>query len=241
MAGQPDEAQFIVSQISSRIGYLQVMVTRPGEELPHRCEEVVQAQQSGEDPTASWRHQVSARQESYAGQPVPPQVAAAFVMQWYLGVIAVPLAWAAVLSTWVLDGSPDALSYDLAPSDLYPDTIGLRLGKAVRVPEESERLALARNRYQEHAQCFADHYRPTEVRMGSGRRNGLVHDAWTMALEDARAAVHPGPRPTGRSRRRGCCMIYLLPGAHECEICPRGRRAPETLSPRRTPSGHRPD
>lgn len=220
------EFRRIAREITGRIGYVDIVPSGGGtwDQLPHRCADVFTAQRAGQDPTAQWRRRVGENQAAYYGAVAPPQVGAAFVLQWYLGVVAVPLAAAAFLSPWALDGSPEALSYDLSEPDLFPVAIGVRAAGAISVADDVERLALARDRYQEHARAFADSYRPPEVRMGSGQRGGLVHDAWTMAYETAREWVSaPGAAPP-RSRRRGCCMIYALPGAHECAACPRGAR-----------------
>ena len=215
----------IADEITSRVGYVDVVPAGSGAPPPQRCADVLSAQLAGQDPTAAWRRQVGANQAAYYGAAAPPQVGAAFVLQWYLGVVALPLAGAAVLSPWVLDGSAEALSYDLAEPELFPVAIGVRAAGATRVADPEERLTLAHERYLAHAQAFADSYRPPEVRIGSGQRGGLVHDAWTMAHETAREWVGaPGSHPA-RSRRRGCCMIYALPGARECAACPRGARS----------------
>lgn len=230
MAGGAGTAQLstrelgdLADDITHRIGYVDI-IAGTGALLPHRCADVLGAQLRGEDPTAQWRRQVGANQAAFYGAPAPPQVGAAFVLQWYLGVIATPLASAAVLSPWVLDGSAAALSYDLAEPELFPAAIGVTRDGATRVDDPDERLELAHERYLEHARAFADSYRPPEVRVGSGQRNGLVYDAWTMAYETALAWVTPRGATPPRSRRRGCCMIYALPGAQECAACPRGAR-----------------
>lgn len=218
------ELSAIAADITSHVGYVD-LVTGAGAELPNHCAEVLEAQLAGADPTASWRRQVGDNQAAYYGAPAPPQVGAAFVLQWYLGVVALPLAGAALLSPWVLDGAPENLTYDLAEPELFPVAIGIGAGGAVRVADPEERRAAAHERYLAHARAFADCYRPPEVRMGSGQRNGLVHDAWTMAWEMIRERRGGPAALLPRSRRRGCCMIYALPGAHECAACPRGARA----------------
>ena len=220
----PGELSRVADQLTRRVGYLDVLLVGPGRALPQSCADVLSAQLAGLDPTASWRRQVTRNQAAYYGAPAPPQVGAAFVLQWYLGIIALPLAGFAALSEWVLSGASETLSYDLAEPDLFPVAVGVLAAGARRVPDPAARTAAAHERYLAHARAFADSYRPPEVRMGSGQRNGLVHDAWTMAAETARDWVRgPGPaRP--HSRRRGCCMIYALPGATECATCPRGAR-----------------
>ena len=218
------ELRRLAVEITLRLGYVDVHAVTPGTVLPHRCAQIVAAQIAGEDPTASWRAQVGRNQEQYYGAPAPPQVGAAFVLQWYLGVVAQPLASAAILSSWVLDGSPEALSFDLAEPDLFPVAIGVDVTRAREVVDPAERVQAAHAAYLAHARPFADSYRPPEVRMGSGQRGGLVHDAWTMALETARGWLAPPGAGPVRTRRRGCCMIYALPGARECAGCPRGVR-----------------
>lgn len=220
-----DALQDLTDAITHRLGYVDIVPATWGSTLPHRCADVLDAQLRGEDPTATWRARVGGNQAAYYGAAAPPQVGAAFVLQWYLGVVATPLAWAAVLGPWVLDGSPERLSYDLAEPELFPAAIGVSGEGARRVEDPQERLAAAHAAYLRHARRFADSYRPPEVRMGSGQRNGLVHDAWTMAYESALESVSPHGAAPPRSRRRGCCMIYALPGASECAACPRGARA----------------
>lgn len=216
------ELEFVAAEITRRIGYVDISVGRRGRFLPYRCADLLAAQQAGLDPTADWRRRAADNQEAFSGAPPPPQVAAAFVLQWYLGVLAVPTAWAAVLGPWVLDPSPEALTFDLAEPEAFPCAVTIQPSGVETIADEGERLERAHARYLEHAEAFADSYRPPEVRVGSGQRGGLVHDAWTMALQDAQAAMlPPGRAPATRARRRGCCMMYALPGASPCTACPR--------------------
>ncbi|GAB76946.1 FhuF 2Fe-2S C-terminal domain-containing protein [Austwickia chelonae] len=220
-----EEASRLADMISRALGYVEVVVAESEGPLRYRCAEIVRSQCNGDDPTAEWRERVRAEQSSFYGVEAPPQVAAAFVLQWYLGVVATPLAWAATLGPWVIDGSPEALSFDLSDPGCFPDVMSIQADRIIEVANESDRLTDAHERYVAHARIFADSYRPPEVRMGSGQRSGIAFDVWMMSLESARRAVFPAYRRLPPGRRKGCCMIYALPGARACEACPRHKKA----------------
>lgn len=218
MAVSIGELERVTDLITMHLGYLEVLVARWGPPLPWSCDEVVQAQERGEDPTGPWREAVTADQTRLYGAQAPPQVAAAFVMQWYLSVVANPLAWTAVASRYVLNGDPGAIHFDLSADSWYPCAVSVSSQGVDSVADDALRLTAARARYREHAERFIDGYRP-EVKVGSGQRRGMIHDAWVMAAESAQQAL--GSEPVTRSWRKGCCFIYALPGAQPCARCPR--------------------
>ena len=213
-----DELTFVADQISWRIGYQEAIVDGLGSSLPYSCEEILTAQEAGEDPTAWWREGVRQRQSAAYHSPAPAHVGAAFVMQWYLGVVATPAAFASVFGAWVLDTAPESLRFDLLDPELYPCTVSLRPENVEIVVDETDRLALAQERYMAHAMRFADSYRPG-VKMGSRQRYGMVRDCWRMAVDAAMQAIRSEPG-SGRLRE-SCCFIYALPGARACAACPR--------------------
>lgn len=181
--------------------------------------QVWQAQvRDGDDPTASWRADLAAGTQRQYRQPAPVAMPAAFVLQWFLEVAAVPAVYAAWHSAVVLDPLRAGLSFDLEPRQLYPVTVQLRSVTATPALLE-ERLELAHAAYRSAATDFALTYE-TEANLGRRTRLGLVDDVWAMA--DARA------RGQGPPARASCCFIYALPGVHECSGCPRLRRRQPT-------------
>lgn len=160
--------------------------------------------------------------------PGPPQVAAAFVLQHLLSIPAQAAAFAAATGPWSIEiGSLDnaQLSCDLAPG-LYPARIGfLSMQSAPTSPER--RIEEARTAYRILGSEIASRY-DVGVRMSRRQRLGMVDDVWEMALRETRAATGAGWGPT--VQRRSCCLIYALPGCHECAGCPRLARG-RTLSP----------
>ncbi len=212
--------QPIADQLTSRLGYLEVLVSGLGTRLPWSCAEVVTGQDRGEDPTAEWRDHVTADLGAMYGVEAPLQVGAAFVLQWYLGVVATPVAWAAVMGPYALNASPEAIAFDLAAQSWYPCSVSIRPEGVDRVDDAGARLELAHSRYLAHANRFVDGYRP-EVKLGPRQRGGMVRDAWVMAVESARDAFDS--EPVQWSMRESCCYIYAMPGATACAQCPRRR------------------
>lgn len=183
------------------------------------CRHIVAAQLRGEDSTAAWRQALADSTTAQYRQRVPSAMPAAFVLQFYLDVLATPAAYAAVLG-YVIDVSPPVVSFALAPVRAYPVAVQLRTGELVTdEPDADARRALARDRYVAHAAAFATSYEPA-TRISSRQRLGMVDDVWDKALETASRALLPPPHPSPH-RRQSCCFIYVLPGVHECAMCPR--------------------
>lgn len=208
----------LADDISAHHGYLDVLEGGWGTELPYSCADIVAAQEAGEDPTHWWREAVCAAQTDVYGVPGPPSVGAAFVLGWYLQVVAVPLAFAAALRDWLPDASPEAVRFDLADGQWFPVAVSLAPGPTERIPQPQLRFLRAREKYEEHARRFADSYRPG-VKMSSRQRYGLVRDTWAEALDGARTQVLH--EPSRLTLRESCCFIYALPGALACARCPR--------------------
>jgi hypothetical protein len=218
MSSSAVDLESVTDLITARLGYLEVLVARWGSRLPWSCEDVLAAQDRGEDPTGPWRDQVRASQGAMYGVRAPAQVGAAFVLQWYLGVVANPLAWAAVIGPYVLDAAPEALTFDLAAESWFPCAVSVSPSGALVEEDAVRRREQAHARYLDHARRFVDGYRPG-VKVGSRQRNGMIVDAWQMALEAASAAFDAEPVPP--QMRQACCFIYALPGAQACARCPR--------------------
>lgn len=212
----------LASQITAYLGYVDVIDAQWGNPLPYSCADLLAGAQRGEDPTRSWRALVAAAQESRCHSPVPPAVPAAFVLGWYLQVVAIPLAYAAIVRDWLPDASPDALRFDLDGSDHYPIALSLVERGIETVPHPQVRLRRAREKYEEHGYRFASSYDPG-VKMSSRQRYGLVRDTWAMTLDQARTSVTGQPSRL-RGFRESCCFIFALPGAQTCHRCPRSAR-----------------
>jgi len=220
MDAHPDLGE-LAADITAAIGYVDVVAEGWGSPLPYSCAEILTAQEAGEDPTAQWRADVGAAQERRYGTAAPPQVGAAFVMQWYLQVAAVPAAFAAILRDWIPDVSPEALRFDLDDTERYPVAESLGGAQVTRVSHPQMRLVEARKAYESHARRFAESYSPG-VKTSSKQRFGLVRDTWEAALDGARTSVRHEPSRLGL--RESCCFLYALPGAITCVRCPRNRR-----------------
>ena len=187
--------------------------------LTWRWDDLLEAQESGKDPTAPWREALAASTARQYRQPPPPAVPAAFVLQWALQMPATVAAYAVVLAPWDPDLSAASLSFDLTPQ-LFPGHVQIRSARAATATGEPRRDA-ARTAYEALARPFAAGYEP-RVRLGPHQRQAMVDDVWAMALHDAHQAV--AERPVPPPERGSCCFIYALPGTHECAGCPRLRR-----------------
>ncbi|MDC5698435.1 hypothetical protein OO014_14340 [Intrasporangium calvum] len=165
---------------------------------------------AGQDPLATWRRALAARQ----GSEERPHVAAAFVLQWWCEVAATPLAYAAELASVVLLPSPAGLGFELAPG-LHPARLVLHPGHvAVDEPADRSRkaaLEASSAAYREVVSEVVRDYAP-EVKMSSRQRWGVVDDVWRLAAARAAGAAAP--------RRRSCCFIVALPGMRPCATCP---------------------
>ncbi|MDO5628269.1 MAG: (2Fe-2S)-binding protein [Mobilicoccus sp.] len=219
MSSHPDLAA-LADDITTYVGYVDVVPDGWGTPLPYSCESIVTEQESGGDPTAWWREAVGRAQGRRYTTTAPPQVAAAFVLGWYLQVVAVPLAFAAVLRDWLPDASPAALRFDLDDREFYPVAQSLGGDTVQRVAQPQVRVGAAREAYEAHALRFADSYRPG-VKMSSRQRYGLVRDTWAASLDQARTTVRGEPSRLGL--RESCCFLFALPGAITCARCPRQR------------------
>ena len=222
------ELALVADRVSRRTGWLDVSVRGLDSPLPWSCAQVVQDQEAGADPTGPWRSGLRRQMAATYGVEPPPQVAAAFVLLWYLDLLAVPAAYTCALGPQVLDVGPEAVRFDLAEPELYPCAVSLAAEDVLTVADPSLRRHLARDRYLEHARRFVAGY-DAGVKMSSRQRDGAVTDCWTIAERRAAEACLRPPAPAPRLRR-SCCFIYALPGAVACAECP--RRARETAADR---------
>ncbi|MBM6406037.1 (2Fe-2S)-binding protein [Phycicoccus sp. CSK15P-2] len=170
------------------------------------------------DP-GSWQARLTALHARWYDGVAPPAVAAVFVLQWLLQVPAHTAAWAAATGPWRagdLGGLRFSRSAALVPdvvriTSLHPDD---RSG--------SDRLEAAEEDYRAVAEPLAHAYQ-APVRLGPHVRSALVDDMWVAARQDADTAT--GAAPSVPPERASCCLLYALPGCHECAGCPRLRTA----------------
>jgi hypothetical protein len=201
-----------ISMVRSATATMSVEAAFPGEpDLPFRCAEIMNAARAGLDATRQWRREYE-RQTAEASGHCPPGMDLTFVLLFYCDVLATPAATAAALGPWVLDVSPDAVSFDLAHPWTHPGRVRLRRGDFRVVEDAADRGALAERAYEAHASAFAELYAPGS-RLSTHARRAIVADSWAIAWSRATRAAPP--------RRATCCLIYALPGAHECAGCPR--------------------
>lgn len=214
----------VASLIGERLPWLRV--SAPGAATPRlawRWDELLEAQAAGADPTQPWREDLGASTAQQYAVPTPPAMPAAFVLQWVLEVPATVGAYAAVLGPWAADLTPASLSFELAPGQHYPCHVQFR--DATRADADRDaRLQAAHTAYRAIATPFATLYRPG-VRLGPHQRHAMVADVWATAVHRATQSVLQPPAPPV-PERDSCCFIYTLPGARECEGCPRLRRSP---------------
>ncbi|WP_392545448.1 (2Fe-2S)-binding protein [Oryzobacter telluris] len=173
---------------------------------------------TGAGPDAeAWQRGLAVLQGRWYDVVAPPQVAAAFVLQWLLQVPAHTAAHAASCGPWRAAGLAE-LTFDLGPA-LVPERV--RVTALVADPGElAGRLDRAEADYRAVAGPLADAY-PSIVRFGPHTRTAMVDDMWAAARREAESAsglLRPGVPP-----RASCCLIYALPGCVECAGCPRSR------------------
>ena len=167
--------------------------------------------------TVGWQRELNGLHARWYSVDAPPQVAAAFVLQWLLQVPAHTAAHAAASGPWRAELGD--LTFRLGDS-LVPSTVRLR-GLVPDAGSLAERLDRAERDYRAVAQPAATAYRPL-VRLGEHTRAAMVDDMWVAARREAETAsglVRPGV-----AARESCCLIYALPGCVECAGCPRLRR-----------------
>jgi hypothetical protein len=143
---------------------------------------------------------------------------AAFVLQWTLEVAAEVGLYAASRHAWIVEPLHSRLSFALHPTQHYPVAAQFR-DVTVSPALLEDRVAAAHAAYRTAATELALGYR-SGANLGRHQRVAMVGDVWAMVAARAR-----GQRPP---RRASCCFIYVLPGVHECSVCPRlphdGRR-----------------
>lgn len=219
----PEEFARIIDEVDRRIPHTHVLAVEAEARPPERCLEWrdLIVPDNGTTPARRWRDAFAAATARQYSRPAPPGMPEAFVLQFALNVLAAPAAMAAITANAVLDTEPSNVAFSLAMPYAYPDRILLRPGHSRWEPDATRCLEAAQARYRRTAEPFARHV-DLGAKMSTRQRLGMVGDCWAMAVRDAEANVHGIPRKV--VERTSCCLIYALPGCHECAGCPRTGR-----------------
>ena len=164
----------------------------------------------------AWQRALRSLQSRWYATDAPPQVAAAFVLQWLLQVPAHTGAHAAASGPWRADLTH--LSFALDPATV-PREVRLN-GLVADEGSLEQRFNRAERDYRAVAQPLATAYE-SQVRLGPHTRSMMVDDMWNAARREAESAaglLRPGATP-----RASCCLLYALPGCVECAGRPRLR------------------
>ncbi|MFI5712110.1 hypothetical protein [Kribbella sp. NPDC051620] len=183
------------------------------------CEALVGEQAAGGDPTYGWRKALlDDYGREYAIEP-PVQVAAMFVLMWYVSVPAI----VAGISTALTGVSPEVSAASLAfrkhPTAHYPMEVALLSERIVGLEEAARQV-------EEHTRAFTDSYRPG-VKMSSRQKRGAVEDELRAALRLPEEAVQAATAAEAfridleQKVRTSCCFVYALPNVNPCSGCPR--------------------
>jgi hypothetical protein len=185
------------------------------------CAELLQEQLAGGDPTYGWR---KALQDDYAQEYAiepPVQVAAMFVLMWYVSVPSIVAGLSTALTGVSPDVSPDALAFRKHPTAHYPMEVALLSERLVPAAEAAEQL-------RAHTKAFTDSYKPG-VKLSSLQRRGAVEDELRAAMRlpeetlHAAAAAKEFQVDLAQDIRTSCCFVYALPNVKPCGGCPRVR------------------
>lgn len=198
-----------------------VRVDAAREALPWHWGRVLQAQRAGVDPLRAWVEALAAGTARQYACEVPATMPAAFVLQWALQVAAESGVQLATRQGLVVEPDLDDLSFALDPDQHYPVMALLRAQQPGGGPPVTDPLAAAHAAYLRAGTELALTY-PSDAAFGAHQRRAMVADQWAMSLATERGEATP--------HRRSCCFIYVLPGVHECSVCP---RLPDPLRPPR--------
>jgi hypothetical protein len=190
----------------------------PGPEWIH-CGTLLQDQLAGADPTYGWRKVL---QDEYAAEysiEPPVQVAAMFVLMWYVSVPSIVAGLSTALTGVSPDVSPDALAFRRHPTAHYPMEVALLSQRVVTTNEAVQQVG-------SHTRAFTDSYRPG-VKLSSRQRLGAISDELRVAVQMPEEALHAVAAAEAfrldldQTMRTSCCFVYALPNTHPCSTCPR--------------------
>jgi hypothetical protein len=185
------------------------------------CAELLQDQQTGGDPTYGWRKALQDDYgREYAIEP-PVQVAAMFVLMWYVSVPSIVAGLSTALTGVSPDVSPESLAFRRHPTAHYPAEVALLSPKVVDLAEAAQQV-------QQHTRAFTDSYKPG-VKLSTLQRHGAVEDELRAAIRlpeealQAAAAAEAFQIDLNQQIRTSCCFFYALPNVKACGGCPRVR------------------
>lgn len=176
-------------------------------------------QQAGGDPTYGWRKALlDDYGREYAIEP-PLQVAAMFVLMWYVSVPSIVAGLSTALTGLSPDVSPESLAFRKHPTAHYPMEVALLSEHLVPLDEAAQQV-------KEHTQAFTDSYSPG-VKISSLQKRGAVDDELRAALRLPEEALHAAVAADAfqidlnQRIRTSCCFFYALPNVQPCGGCPR--------------------
>ncbi|NEA33782.1 (2Fe-2S)-binding protein [Streptomyces sp. SID13031] len=185
------------------------------------CAELLKDQQAGGDPTYGWRKALlDDYGREYAIEP-PLQVAAMFVLMWYVSVPSIVAGLSTALTGLSPDVSPESLAFRKHPTAHYPMEVALLSERLVPVGEAAQQV-------NEHTRAFTDSYSPG-VKLSSRQKRGAVDDELRAAFRlpeealQAAAAASVFQIDLDQEIRTSCCFFYALPNVNPCGGCPRVR------------------
>ncbi|ADB34179.1 hypothetical protein Kfla_5164 [Kribbella flavida DSM 17836] len=213
-------ASRLADLLDAEVSWLSVRATDrvPGPDWVH-CATLLEEQLAGADPTYGWRKALQDDYgREYAIEP-PAQVAAMFVLMWYVSVPSIVAGLSTALTGVSPDVSPESLAFRRHPTAHYPVEVALLSSELVE-PEEAARQV------DRHTRAFTDSYRPG-VKLGSRQRRGAVQDELRAAVRLPDEALHAARAAEAfgldlqQRLRTSCCFVYALPNVRPCSGCPR--------------------
>lgn len=215
-------ASRLAELIDSEVSWLSVRTATalPGPDWIS-CADVLSAQQAGGDPTVGWRKRL---QDDYGREydiEPPVQVAAMFVLAWYVQVPSMVAGVSTAVTGFSPDVSPQALAFRRHPTAHYPAEVALLSDKVLPLPEAAVQV-------KEHCRAFAESYRPG-VKLSSRQRFGAIDDELRAAIRLPEyapfkvAAAEALRVQVDQTIRTSCCFFYALPNVQACGGCPRVR------------------
>lgn len=183
------------------------------------CAELLKDQQAGGDPTYGWRRALlDDYGREYAIEP-PVQVAAMFVLMWYVSVPSMVAGLSTALTGLSPDVSPESLAFRKHPTAHYPMEVALLSEQVVPLEQAAQQV-------RDHTRAFTDSYRPG-VKISSLQKRGAVDDELRAALRvpeealQAATAAEAFQVDLDQQMRTSCCFLYALPNVKACGGCPR--------------------
>ncbi|WP_020393019.1 (2Fe-2S)-binding protein [Kribbella catacumbae] len=213
-------ARRLADMLDGEVSWLSVRTASavPGPEWIS-CAELLNEQLAGGDPTYGWRKALlDDYGREYNIEP-PLQVAAMFVLLWYVSVPSMIAGISTALTGVSPDVSPEALAFRRHPTAHYPTDVALLSDKVVSLEEAVVQV-------DEHTKAFTDSYRPG-VKLSSLQRRGAVEDELRGAFKVPEEAVHAATAAEAfgirldQEIRTSCCFFYALPNVKACGGCPR--------------------